>query len=36
MFDYSLNKKQLETLLSKYEEYIDFQFKEAKKRFSEL
>lgn len=31
MFDYSLNKKQLETLLSKYEEYIDFQFREAKK-----
>lgn len=31
MFDYSLNKKQLEVLLNKYEEYIDFQFKKAKK-----
>lgn len=30
MFDYSLYRKQLEVLLSKYEEYADFQFKMAK------
>lgn len=31
MFDYSLHKRQLEALLSKYEEYIDFQFEMAKR-----
>ena len=31
MFDYGLNKKQLEALLSKYEAYIDSQFEMARK-----
>lgn len=31
MFDYSLNKEQLEALLSKYEEYVDFQFEMARR-----
>ena len=26
MFNYSLHRRQLEALLSKYEEYVDFQF----------
>lgn len=26
MFSYSMHKRQLEALLSKYEEYVDFQF----------
>ena len=31
MFNYSLHKRQLEALLSKYEEYVDFQFEMARK-----
>lgn len=31
MFGYSLHRRQLEALLSKYEEYIDFQFEMARR-----
>lgn len=31
MFSYSIYKRQLEALLSKYEEYVDNQFKMARK-----
>lgn len=31
MFSYSLHKRQLEALLSKYEEYVEFQFEIARR-----
>lgn len=31
MFSYNLHKRKLEALLSKYEEYVDFQFEMARR-----
>lgn len=31
MFSYNLHRRQLEALLSKYEEYVDFQFEMARR-----